>query len=388
MVAVARLRAGLESWARIAGLPPGAVRRLAMTLGATTGLLALGTLCAVAVTPKDPLFLATSRLPDGVLSGAALARLTASMDPSALRIAERFDPAAGRHDPPPAWAGLEAQEVSAPPVFKLQDISPARAIEVNDSIPFSSLPNPAARPFVLKADNLQNRAEAVQCLAAAVYYEAASQSDQGEAAVAQVVLNRLRNPLFPKTVCGVVFQGSQQSTGCQFTFTCDGSLNRTPDPEGWVRAKRIAERALEGYVEKSVGEATHYHANYVVPYWNTSLVKLTQISAHIFYRWNGSLGRPSAFGLDYAGSEGADWILASSKMAKLAGPVVIASDNRLEPQVAQVQAPALIAPQQLVASLDVQKTALPALATTSADQFQASLAREPRPRMLAVPSNW
>jgi hypothetical protein len=137
----------------------------------------------------------------------------------------------------------------------------------------------------------------------AVYYEAGNQSDQGEAAVAQVVLNRLRHPLFPKTVCGVVFEGSALPTGCQFTFTCDGSLRRRPDTVLWNRAKRIAERALDGYVEPIVGEATHYHAIYVVPYWESGLIKVVQIGSHVFYRWPGPLGMPATFQDNYAGLE-------------------------------------------------------------------------------------
>jgi hypothetical protein len=137
----------------------------------------------------------------------------------------------------------------------------------------------------------------------AVYYEAASESDEGQAAVAQVVLNRLRNPPFPKTVCGVVFEGSKLSTGCQFSFTCDGSLARRPDDTGWNRARKVAVRALSGYVLKSIGDATHYHTMWVVPYWQPSVVKLTQIGAHIFYRWPGEAGLPSAFRLQYAGVE-------------------------------------------------------------------------------------
>ncbi|HLY77916.1 MAG TPA: cell wall hydrolase, partial [Caulobacteraceae bacterium] len=164
-------------------------------------------------------------------------------------------------------------------------------------------PNPAATPFKLTDVSAFDRARAVTCLAEAVYYEAASQGDDGQAAVAQVVLNRMRNPAFPKTVCGVVFQGSNLPTGCQFTFTCDGSMARQPSADGWRRAKQTAERALGGYVQKDVGEATYYHANYVVPYWQSTVLKVAQIGAHIFYRWNGGLGQPGAFTGAYAGSE-------------------------------------------------------------------------------------
>ena len=205
-----------------------------------------------------------------------------------------------------AAAKLVAQQAAAqpaPPPQTFRQMSPQQAAAANAAIPFSVLPNPAAAPFKLDAADTLDRGHALDCLTMAVYYEAASEPDQGQAAVAQVVLNRLRNPLFPKTVCGVVLQGSDLPTGCQFTFTCDGSLGRLPSQTGWTRARHTAERALNGYVEKSVGEATHYHTVWVVPYWQPTLVKLTQIGAHIFYRWAGELGRPVAFHGLYAGAE-------------------------------------------------------------------------------------
>jgi hypothetical protein len=113
--------------------------------------------------------------------------------------------------------------------------------------------------------------------------------------VAQVVLNRVRHPAYPKSVCGVVFQGSERATGCQFTFTCDGAIHRAPASGLWARARRVAEEALSGYVYAPVGWATHYHTNWVVPYWSSSLVKLANVGTHIFYRWEGGWGRAPAF---------------------------------------------------------------------------------------------
>ena len=384
-------RVRLSLWARTLRRPRHVVARLAITVGVTSLLAVVGAVGALAVTPKAPFAAsAAARLPPGALSSnAAFARLLAGADPVALRLAERFDPAAARHEPPPAWAGVEQAAVTAPPVFKLQDVAPDQAVLINDSIPFSSAPNPAARPFVLKTQDRQARAEAEQCLTAAIYYEAGAESDPGQAAVAQVVLNRLRNPLFPKTVCGVVFQGALQTTGCQFTFTCDGSLNRTPNPDAWARAQRAADRALNGYVEKQVGEATHYHANYVAPYWNTALVKLTQIGVHIFYRWDGPLGRPSAFSMDYAGTEGADWELAKAKLVKVSAPVVIAAPAEAAPQISAVKAPTLLAAEPLVvASLEVQKTRMAALAKVTAPSLDTTIQEAPRPRLIAAPTNW
>ncbi|HKP34666.1 MAG TPA: cell wall hydrolase, partial [Sphingomicrobium sp.] len=140
-------------------------------------------------------------------------------------------------------------------------------------------------------------------LASAVYYEAGNQDESGGRAVAQVVLNRVRHPAFPATVCGVVYQGSTRATGCQFTFTCDGSLNRRPDPDGWRRATQVAEQALDGAVYAPVGWATHYHADYVVPYWASTMAKNAVVGAHLFYRWAGGWGQPAVFAKTYAGHE-------------------------------------------------------------------------------------
>jgi hypothetical protein len=127
----------------------------------------------------------------------------------------------------------------------------------------------------------------LDCLTSAIYYEARSESDEGQRAVAQVVLNRVRHPNYPKSVCGVVYQGSIRSTGCQFTFTCDGSLSRRPDADGWARARRLAAEALDGRGYAPIGNATHYHTKAVSPYWAPSLARLGSLGAHIFYASGG-----------------------------------------------------------------------------------------------------
>jgi spore germination cell wall hydrolase CwlJ-like protein len=202
----------------------------------------------------------------------------------------------------------------APPPLELRQIAPAQALKVNAEIPLTAGPNPAARPFAFKGDAAA-RGQALECLSSAVYYEAGSQDDDGERAVAQVVLNRVRHAAFPASVCGVVFEGSTRPTGCQFTFTCDGSLNRQPDAQGWRRASRIAEAALAGYVFKPVGLATQYHADYVVPYWASTLAKNAIVGAHIFYRWAGGWGQPAAFVKAYAGHEPSARALRTAALA-------------------------------------------------------------------------
>lgn len=161
---------------------------------------------------------------------------------------------------------------------------------------------PAAH--ALRVDNSGvDRSRAVQCLTAAIYYEAASEPDAGQRAVAQVVLNRVAHPAYPKTVCGVVYQGSEKSTGCQFSFACDGALARVPSRLFWERAAAVARDALSGYVYSPVGLATHYHTVAVHPYWAPSLNFLGTIGAHRFYSFRGPAGRPATFNFAYVGGE-------------------------------------------------------------------------------------
>nr|WP_221364337.1 cell wall hydrolase [Sphingomonas jinjuensis] len=195
-------------------------------------------------------------------------------------------------------------QAELPPVepVRFVDLSSDDAREYNASVPFSDAPNPAARPFRFSGPT-DARARAVDCLAAAVLYEAGDDA-KGERAVAQVVLNRLRHPAFPKTVCGVVFEGAERSTGCQFTFTCDGALTRWSPPDaGWRRAREIAEMALSGSVFRPVGYSTHYHTDWVVPYWQSSLDKVVKVGSHLFFRWAGWWGTPPAFGRTVSGDE-------------------------------------------------------------------------------------
>ncbi|QPQ56261.1 cell wall hydrolase [Allosphingosinicella flava] len=198
-------------------------------------------------------------------------------------------------------AAAQGLPQAAPNTFK--PLAKADALSINASTPVEEGLIPAAAPFKLLARTSADRALAVECLTSAIYYEAALEPEDGQRAVAQVVLNRVRHPAYPNSVCGVVYQGYERSTGCQFTFTCDGSLTRAPVAAIWNRAREIAKAALDGYVYAPVGWATHYHANYVVPYWSSTLVKLGDVGNHIFYRWTGGWGRPGAFSSRYSGFE-------------------------------------------------------------------------------------
>lgn len=142
------------------------------------------------------------------------------------------------------------------------------------------------------------------CLTSAIYYEAGNEPEDGQRAVAQVVLNRVRSPLWPDSVCGVVYEGSERTDyRCQFTFSCDGSMARAPDLRAWARARRIAQQALSGLVYHPVGLATYYHTLAVRPPWSGSLQPVAVIGAHIFYRNPGFNGTPAAFRASYAGRE-------------------------------------------------------------------------------------
>jgi hypothetical protein len=235
-------------------------------------------------------------------SDRGLARVTADMDPAMLALAKRHDPVIRQADPWGRTIGWTSLDISEIPDLGLDTSTVETAEEINALRAFSKLPIRPMRPFVLHAGG-QDATRALRCLSEAVYYESAREPQLGQEAVAQVVLNRVRHPAYPKSVCGVVYQGSARSTGCQFSFTCDGSLRWAPEPGLWRRAQDVARRALAGHVNKTVGSATHYHAEYVAPYWAPTLVKMKQVGLHIFYRWTGPWGEPPAFTGRYAGGE-------------------------------------------------------------------------------------
>ena len=212
---------------------------------------------------------------------------------------------AGSAGSTPTLPGLQSAQNAppAPPPLLVRQLPVDQALAINKSIALNSGPNPAALPFSLGKVDAATRGRALECLTSAIYYEAGQESTDGQRGVAQVVLNRVRHPAFPANVCGVVYEGSTRATGCQFTFTCDGSLDRQPMLGEWRRARSVAEAALAGYVYKPVGTATHYHADYVVPYWASTLTKNAVVGAHIFYRWAGGWGRPAAFSQGYVHRE-------------------------------------------------------------------------------------
>ena len=146
--------------------------------------------------------------------------------------------------------------------------------------PASSAPA-TTTPFFAE---LRIKTAELTCLARAVYFEARSESELGQLAVAKVILNRVKDPDYPKTICGVVYQGSERRNSCQFSFACDGLAGVIRSPSSWARAKSIAERAVADDPSIRMLQATNYHADYVSPRWAKTLKRLVRIGHHIFYK--------------------------------------------------------------------------------------------------------
>lgn len=238
---------------------------------------------------------------------------------------------------------IEAHGAAAQSILPQED-----ARKRNAAVPFAKGPLTLARPFVFAGSD-EDRAQAVQCLSTAVLYEAGDDT-AGEAAVAQVVLNRVRHAAFPSTICGVVYQGSQRATGCQFTFTCDGSMTRRqPTPQAWNHARRIAEEALNGRTEPRVGHSTHYHTDWVLPAWSHQMDKIAAVNTHLFFRWRGARGEPGAFAARYAGGEARIAKMAMLSPAHITEPLVVTPvrDSPSAPPPFAQQANATVAVEKL-----------------------------------------
>ncbi|WP_420478020.1 cell wall hydrolase [Brevundimonas sp. FT23028] len=225
----------------------------------------------------------------------ALAAAAGGLDESALTIARRHDPytVAG-----PSQRDRQAELLTA----RLEQLRGSAPVQIT-GLRQANLGGPvAAQPFRLSGALEASRD--LDCLTQAAYYEARGEGRDGMRAVAQVVLNRVRHPAFPKTVCGVVFQGAGRRTGCQFSFTCNGSMRGRVNRAAWERARAVASSALSGSVFSGVGNATHFHTTGVSPQWRNSLVRVSQVGDHLFYRFGGRSGASSAF--SYAARRSSD----------------------------------------------------------------------------------
>ncbi len=200
----------------------------------------------------------------------------------------------------PTPRALDGSTPAAPRAVALGSATPAPADQTPVVVALSSLPKSAQnaktspnatlvpraeRPNYASLIDQDHAAKEERCLAEAIYFEARSEPEDGQAAVAQVVLNRVASGLYPPTVCGVVYQNRHRYMACQFSFACEGKSLRVTESESWRTAQRVAKEVTEGATYLSdVGGATHYHANYVKPRWAKRLKKMDVIGNHIFYK--------------------------------------------------------------------------------------------------------
>jgi hypothetical protein len=192
-------------------------------------------------------------------------------------------------------------EAAAPPATErpiLASLAPASLVSAKSDV----LPNPKiaersdrlyrllSPPVALLEESWRKGRERRQliaehmCLARAIYFEARSESEIGRLAVAQVILNRVKSPFYPDTICDVVYQNAGKRNGCQFSFACDGESDNPRRGRAWKLAKTLASRAMAGDGEvQAIATATNYHADYVQPKWSGAMTRLVQIGRHIFY---------------------------------------------------------------------------------------------------------
>lgn len=327
---------------RAARIRPGTA---AAAFGALVGLAVGGAYLGGAAAKASAVQDRAQRIESATSAGfteEALIAAAGGLDESALAIARRHDPytIAG-----PSQRDRQTELLTA----RLEQLRGAQVTGLRQA---SNAATVAARPFRMSGALEQSRD--LECLTQAAYYEARGEGRDGMRAVAQVVLNRVRHPAFPKSVCGVVFQGAGRSTGCQFSFTCNGSMRGNVNRAAWDRARDIASAALSGSVYGQVGNATHFHTTAVAPQWRNSLIRVTQVGDHLFYRFGGRSGSSSAFSYAARRSSDADapQIVQANLETEATGPVPylsVVSDAPVAParatpaRTAPAAAPAAVA---------------------------------------------
>ena len=209
----------------------------------------------------------------GGYSEATLLGAAADFDEAALAVARRHDP----------------YSVAGAPLRGRQTVGDIRGVELPGVLEQNSEAGDGFRPA--RVSQLASARE-LDCLAKGVYFEARGEGTAGMEAVAQVIVNRARHPSFPKTICGVIYQGAGKGRGCQFSFACDGSMRKGVSGPLWSRAQQIAARTLDGEVRSPVGTATFFHATRISPNWK-GLTRVATIGRHVFYRHPGARGSAS-----------------------------------------------------------------------------------------------
>lgn len=281
---------------RVAKIRPGMA---AAAFGALVGLAVGGAYLGGAAAKASTIRTQAERIDGATAAGfteEALAAAAGGLDESALTIARR-------HDPYTVAGGAQRDRQAELLTARLEQLrggpdGDAALRRVNLTAP------QAAQPFRL--GSALDASRDLDCLTQAAYYEARGEGRDGMRAVVQVVLNRVRHPAFPKSVCSVVFQGAGRRTGCQFSFTCDGSMRGRVNGAAWDRARAVASAALSGSVYAGVGNATHFHTTGVSPQWRNSLIRVSQVGDHLFYRFGGRAGSRAAFSYAARPSTGGD----------------------------------------------------------------------------------
>jgi spore germination cell wall hydrolase CwlJ-like protein len=310
-----------------------------MGLGLAVAYLAGASAPGAPAATAHALTLGPASASDIGFSEAALQRVIQRMEPGAAAIARRYDPqmaanAAMRDRQAADFAARLERADSAPtaPTVASLMLRPALGVGKFDA---------SSRFDATFIDALDSTRD-LECLTQAVYYEARGESPRGQQAVAQVVLNRVKHPAFPKTVCAVVFQGASTGHGCQFSFACDGSMHDRREPAAWRRAEAVAARALSGAVMAEVGRSTHFHVMGLAPDWDQDMIRVAQVGMHVFYRF-GHVGTVvpamSADGLQTAAAAPAPASQAQPVLASLLPTSVVAEASSARAQT-QDAAPA------------------------------------------------
>ena len=184
----------------------------------------------------------------------------------------------------PASVNMSEDDTQTPSVINKgpSPLKVMQGVKLKRTVTASAKPVDKATQKAIAQRRIQMAEE--NCLARAVYFEARSESELGQLAVAKVILNRVKDPEYPKSICGVVYQGSGRRNSCQFSFACDGLPDDVRSAAAWSNSKRIAQMAISGDAKvAAVGSATNYHADYVNPAWAKSMRRLIKIGHHVFY---------------------------------------------------------------------------------------------------------
>lgn len=230
------------------------------------------------VAPSSNIVAKGSLLPGG--TNFEIINMTAALGDNAMAA-----PGKGDMEPPPAVLGSRQDVKIIPAAVNLKEVPLKKKIALAPSkatVEKSFKQKRSDKQKVVAQRRVKLAEE--NCLARAVYFEARSESELGQLAVAKVILNRVKDPEYPKSICGVVYQGSGSRNSCQFSFACDGLPDDVRQPGAWAHAKKIAQMAIAGDSKvAAIGSATNYHADYVRPKWAKNMKRLIKIGRHIFY---------------------------------------------------------------------------------------------------------